>query len=119
EYSQNDDEDNDDSSKATAEKRIAVQYDDFIIIYQINELEEIDLAYSLTVHKMQGSQCEAAIILCHMRNYIMLNRNLGYTAVTRAKKMACIIGQKRAVKVMVSNVKINERNSMLCELLKI
>lgn len=101
------------------ERRVAVQYDEFIIIYQINELEEIDLAYSLTVHKMQGSQCEAAIILCHMRNFIMLNRNLGYTAVTRAKKMACIIGQKKAVKVMVSNVKINERNSMLCELLKI
>lgn len=102
-----------------AEKMVAVQYDDFIIIYQLSELEEIDLAYSLTVHKMQGSQCEAAIILCHMRNYIMLNRNLGYTAVTRAKKMACIIGQRRAVKVMVSNVKVNERNSMLCELLKI
>ncbi len=111
--------DDEDSSSATTERKVAVQYDDFIIIYQINELEEIDLAYSLTVHKMQGSQCEAAIILCHMRNYIMLNRNLGYTAVTRAKKMACIIGQKKAVKVMVSNVKINERNSMLCELLKI
>ncbi len=113
-------EDDEDSSNSTnSEKRVAVQYDDFIIIYEINELEEIDLAYSLTVHKMQGSQCEAAIILCHMRNYIMLNRNLGYTAVTRAKKMACIIGQKKAIKVMVSNIKINERNSMLCDLLKI
>ncbi len=111
--------DDDVNSTIASEKRVAVQYDDFIIIYQINELEEIDLAYSLTVHKMQGSQCEAAIILCHMRNYIMLNRNLGYTAVTRAKKMACIIGQKKAVRVMVSNVKINERNSMFCELLKI
>ncbi len=113
------DEEDESSTAASPDKRVAVQYDDFIIIYQVNELEEIDLAYSLTVHKMQGSQCEAAIILCHMRNYIMLNRNLGYTAVTRAKKMACIIGQKKAVKVMVSNVKINERNSMLCELLKI
>lgn len=108
-----------DEDKKSSDKKVAVQYDDFIILYQINELEEIDLAYSLTVHKMQGSQCEAAIILCHMRNFIMLNRNLGYTAVTRAKKMACIIGQKKAIKVMVSNVKINERNSMLCDLLKI
>ena len=116
----NSNEDDEDSSNSTnSEKKVAVQYDDFIIIYEINELEEIDLAYSLTVHKMQGSQCEAAIILCHMRNYIMLNRNLGYTAVTRAKKMACIIGQKKAIKVMVSNIKINERNSMLCDLLKI
>ncbi|WP_340147227.1 ATP-binding domain-containing protein [Ruminiclostridium josui] len=103
----------------TSEKKVAVQYDDFIIIYHISDLEEIDLAYCLTVHKMQGSQCEAAIILCHMRNYVMLNRNLGYTAVTRAKKMACIIGQKKAIKLMVSNVKINERNSMLCDLLKL
>lgn len=119
EENDNDKKVNDNDKKVNDEKRVAVQYDDFIVIYQISELEEIDLAYSLTVHKMQGSQCEAAIILCHMRNYIMLNRNLGYTAVTRAKKMACIIGQKKAVKVMVSNVKINERNSMLCELLKI
>ena len=115
----NEDDDSEAVSKALSEKSVAVQYDDFIIIYQISELEEIDLAYSLTVHKMQGSQCEAAIILCHTRNFIMLNRNLGYTAVTRAKKMVCIIGQKRAMKVMVSNVKINERNSMLCGLLKI
>ncbi len=108
-----------DEDSNAPEKKVAVQYDDFIIIYHVNELEEIDLAYCLTVHKMQGSQCEAAIILCHMRNYVMLNRNLGYTAVTRAKKMACIIGQKKAIKLMVSNVKINERNSMLCDLLKI
>jgi exodeoxyribonuclease V alpha subunit len=107
------------ADESNNDKRLAVQYDEFVVIYQVSELEEIDLAYSLTVHKMQGSQCEAAVILCHMRNFIMLNRNLGYTAVTRAKKMACIIGQKKAVKVMVSNVKINERNSMLCELLKI
>lgn len=112
-------DEDDESKNVSAEKKVAVQYDDFIVVYHINELEEIDLAYSLTVHKMQGSQCEAAIILCHMRNYIMLNRNLGYTAVTRAKKLACIIGQRKAVNVMVSNVKINERNSMLCELLKI
>lgn len=107
------------NSDTAQEKRVAVQYDDFIILYQLNELEEIDLAYSLTVHKMQGSQCEAAIILCHMRNYIMLNRNLGYTAVTRAKKMACIIGQKKAVKVMVQNVKVAQRNTMLADFLSL
>ncbi|HEX2927997.1 MAG TPA: ATP-binding domain-containing protein, partial [Ruminiclostridium sp.] len=107
----------DTGSNSSIEKKVAVQYDDFIIIYQINELEEIDLAYSLTVHKMQGSQCEAAVILCHMRNYIMLNRNLGYTAVTRARKMACLIGQRRAIAVMVQNVKVTQRNTMLADLL--
>lgn len=105
------------NDSAVSDNRVAVQYDDFIIIYQLNELEEIDLAYSLTVHKMQGSQCEAAVILCHMRNFIMLNRNLGYTAVTRAKKMACIIGQRRAVAVMVKNIKVTQRNTMLADLL--
>ena len=114
----NGEDDGDSSATSSEQKSVAVEYDDFIIIYRANELEEIDLAYSLTVHKMQGSQCEAAIILCHMRNYVMLNRNLGYTAVTRAKKMACMIGQKKAIRVMVSNVKINKRNTMLCELLK-
>lgn len=115
---ENDEDETIEVNRVNSEKKVAVQYDDFIIIYHVSELEEIDLAYSLTVHKMQGSQCEAAIILCHTRNFIMLNRNLGYTAVTRAKKMACIIGQKKAIEVMVSNVKINERNSMLRELLK-
>lgn len=113
------DEDESNSSSDNNEKRVVVQYDDFIIIYQMSELEEIDLAYSLTVHKMQGSQCEAAIILCHMRNYVMLNRNLGYTAVTRAKKMACIIGQRKALSVMVRNIKVTQRNTMLAELLSI
>ncbi len=112
-------EDSSTPNNVAAQNKVAVQYDDFIVIYEISDLEEIDLAYSLTVHKMQGSQCEAAIILCHMRNYIMLNRNLGYTAVTRAKKMACIIGQRKAIKIMVSNIKINKRNSMLCDLLRI
>ncbi len=109
----------DTGSSSSTEKKVAVQYDDFIIIYEINELEEIDLAYSLTVHKMQGSQCEAAVILCHLRNYIMLNRNLGYTAVTRARKMACLIGQRRAISVMVQNVKVTQRNTMLADLLSI
>ncbi|ACL74477.1 AAA family ATPase [Ruminiclostridium cellulolyticum] len=112
-------EDGEAAGDNNTEEKVAVQYDEFIIIYQINELEEIDLAYSLTVHKMQGSQCEAAIFLCHLRNYIMLNRNLGYTAVTRAKRMACIIGQRKAISVMVQNVKVTQRNTMLADLLSL
>jgi exodeoxyribonuclease V alpha subunit len=110
-------EEMDDDENATVTQRVVVQYDDFIIIYEKPELEDIDLAYSLTVHKMQGSQCDAAIILCHMRNFVMLNRNLGYTALTRARKMACIIGQKKAISVMVENVRVTKRNTMLSDLL--
>lgn len=107
----------DDDTEGTATTKIAVQYDDFVILYEKPDLEDIDLAYSLTVHKMQGSQCEAAVILCHLRNHIMLNRNLGYTAVTRAKRMVCVIGQRKAISVMVQNVKVTQRNTMLAKLL--
>lgn len=110
-------EESDADETGTSSQRVAVQYDDFIILYEKPDLEDVDLAYSLTVHKMQGSQCDAAIILCHMRNFVMLNRNLGYTALTRAKKMACIIGQSKAISVMVENVRVTNRNTMLAFLL--
>lgn len=98
--------------------RIAVQYDGFVIIYKKYELENIDLAYALTVHKMQGSQCKVAIIPIHMKNKIMLYRNLGYTAITRASDMVCVIGQNTSISYMAKNNVIKERNSTLNYLLK-
>lgn len=110
-------EDGDDANSGDVTLKVAVQYDDFVICYEKPDMEEIELAYSLTVHKMQGSQCGAAVILCHMRNYSMLSRNLGYTALTRAQQMACIIGQTKALSVMVQNVKVAKRNTLLGEYL--
>lgn len=98
--------------------RIAVQYDGFVILYKKHELENIGLAYALTVHKMQGSQCKVAIIPIHRKNKIMLYRNLGYTAITRASDIVCVIGQNTSISYMAKNNIIKERNSTLSYLLE-
>jgi len=98
-------------------KCLVVKYDDFIIIYDSDELQEIDLTYASTIHKSQGSQYPVCIIPFHSRNWIMLNRNLAYTGVSRAKEMCAVIGQIKAMKRMVNNVEVKKRNTRLKDLL--
>jgi exodeoxyribonuclease V alpha subunit len=102
--------------KTTEEKKqLIVKYDNIYIMYE--SFENIELAYALTVHKLQGSQSDIVIIPVHSTNYIMLNKNLGYTAVTRAQKMVIIVGQESAIKHMVTNNN-TRRNTRLKELIK-
>ena len=75
----------------------------------------LQLAYVLTVHKSQGSQYKAVILGMGMQHYVMLNRNMLYTAVTRAKTECYIIGQKKALSIAIQNVKPVSRRSMLFE----
>jgi len=67
------------------------------------------------VHKAQGSEYPAVVIPVMTRHYIMLQRNLLYTAVTRGKKLVCLIGTKKALAIAVRNAKHAERNSALAE----
>lgn len=94
-------------------KLLAVKYDDFYALYEHNDLEDLELAYALTVHKMQGSQLPATIFICHYSNYNMLNNALGYTAITRSQKFAAVIGQIKAIKHMIRNVVTFKRNTQL------
>jgi exodeoxyribonuclease V alpha subunit len=86
--------------------------------YARDELDEIDLAYAMTIHKMQGSEAKVVIIPVSTSHYIMLARNLLYTGVTRARERVVLIGTKKAYHIAVKNDKITRRNTKLAERLK-
>ena len=98
---------------------LAVEYDGRKVPYDISELDEVELAYSITIHKSQGSEYPIVVIPLTMSNYIMLNRNLLYTGVTRAKKILVLIGEKRALRRAIKNKTAAIRNTGLMERLAV
>ena len=79
----------------------------------LSELDELVLAYATTIHKSQGSEYPIVVIPVLMTHYVMLQRNLIYTGVTRAKKVLVIVGTKKALALAVRNMKVQDRNTML------
>lgn len=99
------------------ERIVNVSYGDHDVAYEFSELDEIVLAYAITIHKSQGSEYGAAIILLFTQHFTLLQRNLIYTAITRAKKLCILIGQPRAIAMAVKNNKATERITFLHEFL--
>ncbi len=95
------------------EQTVCVQIDDREVTYDFSELDELMLAYAITVHKSQGSEYPAVILPIHTTHYTMLQRNLLYTALTRAKKLVVAVGTKKALAIAVKNDVIKRRNSGL------
>ena len=79
---------------------------------------DLDLAYAITIHKSQGSEFDVIIIPVVMQHFTMLYRNLIYTALTRAKKMAIFVGTRKAFGIAVKNIDNKARKTMLKELLQ-
>ena len=95
-------------------KTLAVIFDDERrVIYDFTLLDELELAYAITIHKSQGSEFPVVIIPIYMGAPFLMNRNLLYTGITRAKKMVVIVGVPRALKFMIDNTKSMERYSSL------
>ncbi len=94
---------------------IKVLYDSNLIEYSFNELDELTHAFAITVHKSQGSEYPAVIIPLHTQHYPMLQRNLVYTALTRAKKLVVFVGTKKAMSIAVRNGDVKQRYSLLSE----
>lgn len=88
-------------------------YDGRIIQYGMEELDEITLAYAVTVHKSQGSEYPVVIMPVTASHYVMLQRNLLYTAITRASKLLILIGTKRAIGMAVNNNRVKNRFTSL------
>lgn len=86
---------------------------DFPVMYEFYELGELVLSYSCSVHKSQGSEYPCIILPVTTSHYILLQRNLLYTALTRAKKLAVLVGSKKAVAIAVGNDKIEKRYTKL------
>lgn len=95
------------------EHKVRVSFDGKIVDYDFAELDEITLAYAITVHKSQGSEYPCVIMPLSTAHYIMLQRNLVYTAITRASKLLIMVGTKKALMLAIKNNKIQQRNSSL------
>ena len=96
-------------------RELTVDFDGREICYDVTELDELVLAYATTIHKSQGSEYPIVVMPILMTYYVMLQRNLIYTGVTRAKKGLILVGTKKAVSLAVRNVTVNRRNTLLVE----
>jgi len=101
------------------EKQFSVKYDNLVVNYEFAESEQLKLAYAITIHKSQGSEFPAVIVPCLTSHFIMLQRNLLYTAITRAKKLLIIIGSKKALSIAINNFRLEPRYSAFLTRLEI
>ncbi len=95
------------------EQEVAVSFDGLTVDYDFGDLDELSLAYALTVHKSQGSEYPCVVIPLHTQHYMMLQRNLLYTAVTRGKRLVILVGSKRALSLAVSRQETRQRCTAL------
>lgn len=96
-------------------EKLTVDYFDHIVTYEKNELNELTLAYASSVHKSQGSEYKVVIIPLSTSHYIMLQRNLLYTAITRAKQKVIIVGSKKALMTAIQSNRTQKRYTLLAE----
>lgn len=97
---------------------VAIDFDGSRVVFPWDDLNQIELAYAVTVHKSQGSEYPAVVLVLHPSHGIMLRRNLFYTAVTRAKRFLCVLGTRRAWQRAVGVSDVGTRNTWLAERLR-
>jgi exodeoxyribonuclease V alpha subunit len=97
----------------------AVDFDGCALSYDLSELDEVSLAYTASIHKSQGSEYPAVVIPLAMQHYLLLERNLLYTGVTRGKELVVVIAEPKALKMAIRNRKAGRRLTRLVERLKI
>lgn len=99
-------------------KEVEVAFDDRSVLYPFDTLDELELAYAGTVHKSQGSEYPAVVIPLLPQHYMLLQRNVLYTAITRASRLVVIVGESRAVEMAVKNTDVARRYTKLAERLR-
>lgn len=104
------DDNADDKSQNTY---FSVDFDNHTVNFPINKIDNFVLSYAMTIHKSQGSEYDIVVMPLTNQNYIMLQRNLLYTGLTRAKKIFVLIGQKSAIRTAVHTLKVVHRNTHL------
>ena len=100
------------------EKSLIVSFDGRRVVIPWDGLEDLVLAYACTIHKSQGSEYPAVVILLHHQHHVMLQRNLLYTAVTRGRRLVIIVGSRRALARAVGNASHRRRHTLLAERLR-
>ncbi|HUU20764.1 MAG TPA: ATP-dependent RecD-like DNA helicase [Sedimentisphaerales bacterium] len=100
------------------DQELTIQFDDRQVTYEFNELDEIMLSYATTVHKSQGSEYPVVVMPIHSQHYVLLQRNLLYTAITRGRKLVVLVGTQKAVAIAVRRMDSRRRVTLLKERLK-
>ena len=96
------------------ERQLEIEFDDGKIVwYAFSELDELEHAYAITIHKAQGSEFDVVVLVIPQASNMLLTRNLLYTALTRAKKLLIVIGNRNLIDFMVKNSEIKKRNTGL------
>jgi exodeoxyribonuclease V alpha subunit len=95
------------------EQEMTVRFDDRAVQYDFNELDELHLSYATTVHKSQGSEYPVVVLPIHTQHYMMLQRNLLYTAITRSRKLVVLVGTQKALAIAVKNMDARRRVTLL------
>ena len=99
-------------------QKVSILFDQKEIEYEYSEMDELTLAYAISVHKSQGSEYPAIILPLLTQHYIMLQRNLIYTAITRGKKLVVVTGSKKAFEMGIKNDRISKRYTHLSRMIK-
>lgn len=106
------------SAVDTVDRTLTVIFDGNPIEYDVTELDELTLAYAVTIHKSQGSEFPVVVMPMSMSHYVMLQRNLIYTGITRAKKICVLVGSPKALNIAVKKQTVSDRNTKLKERLQ-
>ena len=99
-------------------RSLVVTFDGRPVKYDAGDLDELVLAYAMTIHKSQGSEYPAVIVIIHTQHYVMLQRNLLYTAITRGRKLVLLMGVPYAVDQAIKTNTVRERRTGLAERLQ-
>ena len=102
----------------TENQSVTITVDGRAVTYDFSDLDELVLAYAVSIHKSQGSEYQVVVMPLVMAHYMMLARNLLYTGITRGKKLVVVVGSKKAMFLAVKNNKIMSRNTWLSERLR-
>ena len=100
------------------DQEVRVRFGDRSAVYEFSELDELALAYAITVHKSQGSEFRAVVVPITTQHFVMLQRNLIYTAITRARNLVVMVGTKKALGIAIKNNAVAQRNTTLVEKLR-
>jgi exodeoxyribonuclease V alpha subunit len=99
-------------------REVTVRFENHPVVYPFRDLDEIVLAYATSVHKSQGSEYPAVVLPVLTQHFVMLQRNLLYTAITRARRLVILVGTKKALSIAIKNDQIQKRYCLLKDRLR-
>jgi exodeoxyribonuclease V alpha subunit len=103
----------------STEQEVTIIFNERKVVYDYGDLNELGLAWSISIHKSQGSEYPVVILPLYMQHYLLLSRNLIYTGLTRAKQLAIVVGSSKAIGLAVKKYEVGQRYTRLQERLKV